>query len=91
MVDVRVKDLGVPVTCYLLPKVPPILSLGLLCLEHGFSYHWPNAMPPFLKQKQKRTECAVVKNCPFVTPAYEGVIKSELAVIEELRGVTPHL
>ena len=36
--DVYVQELGITVTCYLLPNVPPLLSLGKLISENRVSY-----------------------------------------------------
>ena len=48
-VEVFGKDLGVTVTAYTLPEVPPMLSLGKLCRENGFRFHWEPDMLPFLQ------------------------------------------
>ena len=54
-VEVFSKDLGVTVTAYTLPKVPPVLSLGKLCRENGFRFHWEPVELPFLQHVKSGT------------------------------------
>ena len=38
--QVYVQDLDLFVTVPILEETPPVLSLGKLCSEHGYSYEW---------------------------------------------------
>ena len=52
--------------CFLkkLPKFS--LSLGKLCEDHGYTYHWTNGQKPHLTKKTKRTDCNISNYVPFV-------------------------
>ena len=78
-VEVFSKDLGVTVTAYTLPKVPPVLSLGKLCRENGFRFHWePNELPYLQHVKSgKIVQCDLDQDTPIVLPAIEGEIQPE--------------
>ena len=39
-VDIYVDDLKMTFVCWVLPKVPPNLSIGYLVKRHGFSFSW---------------------------------------------------
>ena len=70
---VYVTELKRKVRCYILPKVPPLLSMGKLCLEDGYRFVW-DADEPFLQEKaphRHRGEapkiyCRVSFNCPYM-------------------------
>ena len=40
-------------------KLPPVLSLGKLCGEHGYTYHWKSGQNPHLIRNGKRNDCNV--------------------------------
>ena len=50
-------------TCDLLVKVmlldetPAVLSLGKLCEDHGYTYHWTSGQKPHLTKNGKRIDC----------------------------------
>ena len=46
---VHVKDL----TVQLLEDTPPVLSLGQLCEDHGYSYEWTGGQKPHFLTRQK--------------------------------------
>ena len=50
---VYVKELDLFVTVMLLEETPAVLSLGKLCEDHGFSYHWTSGQKPHLTQNGK--------------------------------------
>ena len=45
---VYVKELDLFVTVMLLEDTPAVLSLGKLCEDHGYSYHWTIGQKPHL-------------------------------------------
>ena len=43
---VYVKELDLFVTVMLLEETPAVLSLGKLCDDHGYTYHWTAGQKP---------------------------------------------
>ena len=41
----------------LLEETPAVLSLGKICEDHGYSYHWTSSQKPHLTKKGKRIDC----------------------------------
>ena len=56
---VQVKELDLFVTAMLLEDTPTVLSLGKLCKDHGYTYHWISGQKSHLTMKGKRTDCNV--------------------------------
>ena len=50
---VCVKELDLLVTVMLLEETPAVLSLGKLCEDHGYTYHWTNGQKPHLTKNGK--------------------------------------
>ena len=51
----------------LIDECPPILSIGQLCMETGYSFYWPAGKKPFLvNRKGKRIEFKIEDNCPYL-------------------------
>ena len=48
---VHVKELDLFVTVMLLEESPAVLSLGKLCEDHGYTYHWNSGHKPHLTKK----------------------------------------
>ena len=66
---VFVKEMDLFVTVMLLGETPAVLSLGKLCEDHGYTYHWKSGQKPHLIKKGKRIDCNISTNCvPFVVP-----------------------
>ena len=65
---VCVKELDLFVTVMLLEESPAVLSLGKLCEDHGFSYHWTSGQKPHLTQNGKVIDCNFSNWVPFVVP-----------------------
>ena len=63
---VYVKDLDLFVTVMLLEETPAVLSLGKLCEDHGYTYHWTSGQKPHLTKKGKRINCNIANYVPFV-------------------------
>ena len=56
---VYVKELDFFVTVMLLEETPAVRSLGKLCEDHGYTYHWTSGQKPYLTNKGKRTDCNI--------------------------------
>ena len=56
------------VTVMLLEDTLTLLSLGKLCEDHGFSYHWTSDQKPQLIKNGRRIECNTTNYVPFVDP-----------------------
>ena len=65
---VYVKQLDLFVKVMLLEETPAVLSLGNLCDDHGFSYHWTSGQKPHFTKKAKRIDCKISNYVPFVVP-----------------------
>ena len=63
---VYVRELDLFVTLMLLEETSAVLSLGKLCDDHGYTYHWTSGQKPHLTQKVKRIDCNFSKNVLFV-------------------------
>ena len=65
---VYVKELDLFVTVMLLEETPAVLSLGKLCEDHGYTYHWTSSQKQHLSKKGKRIDCNISNYVPFVVP-----------------------
>ena len=65
---VYVKELDLIVTVMLLEGTLAFLSLGKLCEDLGYSYHWTSGQKPQLIKNGRRTECNTANHVPFVVP-----------------------
>ena len=63
-----VKELDLFVTVMLLEDTPAVLSLGILCEDHGYSYHWTICQKPHLIKNGKKIECNTANYVPIVVP-----------------------
>ena len=63
---VHVKELDLFVTVMLLEETPAVLSLGKLCEDHGYTYHWTSGQKTHLTKKGKRIDCNISNYVPFV-------------------------
>ena len=50
---VYVKELDLFVTVMLLEEIPAVLSLGKLCEDRGYTYHWTSGQKPHLTNKAR--------------------------------------
>ena len=55
-------------TVMLLEETPAVLSLGKLCEDHGYTYHWTSGQKPHLIRNGKRIDCNFSTCVPFVVP-----------------------
>ena len=51
---VYVKELDLFVTVVLLEEIPAVLSIGKLCEDHGYTYHWTSGQKPHLTKNGQR-------------------------------------
>ena len=65
---VYVKQLDLLVTVKLLEDTPAVLSLGKLCEDHGYNYHWTSGQRPHLFNNGRKIECNTANYVPFVVP-----------------------
>ena len=65
---VYVRELDLFVTVMLLDNTRAVLSLGKLCEEFGYSYHWTSGQTPHLIKDGKKIHCDTSNHVPFVVP-----------------------
>ena len=65
---VYVKELDLFLTVMLLGETPAVASLGKLCEDHGYTYHWTSGQKPHLTKKESRTLIAKIKLCAIRCP-----------------------
>ena len=65
---VYVKELDLFVTVMLLEETPALFSLGKLCEDHGYTYHWTSGRKPHLTKKGKRIWLQYIKLCAIRSP-----------------------
>ena len=65
---VHVQELDLFVTVVLLEETPAVLSLGKLCEDHGYTYHWTRSQNPHLTKNGKIMDCNISNYVPFVVP-----------------------
>ena len=65
---VSVKELDLFVTVKLLEDTPAVLSLGKLCEDHGYSYHWTTGQRPQLIKDGRLIKCNTANYVPIVVP-----------------------
>ena len=63
-----VRELDLFVTVMLLEDTPAVLSLGKLCEDHGYNYHWTSGQKPHLIKTGRKIECNTANHVPFVVP-----------------------
>ena len=67
---VCVKQLDLFVKVMLLQETPAVLSLGKLCDEHGYTFHWTSGRKPHFTQNGKKITCNFLNYGPFVVPGF---------------------
>ena len=65
---VYVKELDLFVTVMLLEDTLAVLSLGKVCEDHGYSYHWTSGQKPQLIKDGKPMKCNTANHVPIVVP-----------------------
>ena len=65
---VYVKEMDMFVTVMLLEETLAVLSLGKLCEDHGYTYHWTSGQKPHLIRNGKRIDCNVSNCVSFIVP-----------------------
>ena len=65
---IYVKELDFFVTEMLLEETPASLSVGKLCEDHGYTYHWTSDQKPHLTKIGNRIDCNISNCVPFVVP-----------------------
>ena len=77
--QVYVKDHDLFVTVQVLDETPAVLSLGMLCSEHGCSYEWKNGETPRLTPNGKTITCIMNNFVPLVVPGLSSSSSSSSA------------
>ena len=67
-VTVYVKQLDLFVKVMFLQETLAVLSLGKLCEDHGYTYHWISGQKPHFIRNGKRIDCKRSNYAPFVVP-----------------------
>ena len=62
---VYVKQLDLFVTAMLLEDTPAVLSLGKLCENHGYFFHWSSGQKPQLIKDGRRIKCNTANHVPI--------------------------
>ena len=75
---VFVHDFDLFVTVRFLDETPAVLSLGMLCSKHGYSYAWKNGETPRLANYRKSTTCTVDNFVPLVVAGLSSYSSSSL-------------
>ena len=65
---VYVREVDLFVTVMFLEETPSFLSLGNLCEDHGYTYHWTSGQKPHLTKKGKIINCYMANYVPVVVP-----------------------
>ena len=73
---VHVKQLDLFVKFMLLEETPAVLSLGKLCEDHGYTYHWISGQEPHHIRNGKRTDWNKSNSVPFVVPGLSASFSS---------------
>ena len=64
----NVKQLDLFVKVMFLEETPAVFTLGKLCEDHGYTYHWISGQKPHLIKNGKRLDCNISNFVPFVVP-----------------------
>ena len=56
---------------------PPVLSLGRLCMEKGYTYTWEAGQKPTLRKGSSVFECPTDSFVPMITVGYALPLKEE--------------
>ena len=64
----NVKEVDLFVTVMLLEEIPAVLSLGKLCEDQWYTYHWTSGQKPQLTNKGRKIDCNMSNYVPFVVP-----------------------
>ena len=78
---VYVRELDLFVTVMLLEETPAVLSLGKLCEDHGYNYHWTSGPKPLLIKTGRKIDCNTANYVPFVVPGLRQALQAHLHLI----------
>ena len=96
-VKIFVRELGLHVCAYLHEDTVAVLSLGMLCDEHGYTYNWKPLTWPTLTKGRQVVTCQPHCNVPFIytnclaggdptatTETIEEIVADEMKGAEDL-------
>ena len=73
-IPLPVPALGGEVHPYLVKSTPAVLSLGKLCMEQGYAFHWaPHGAPVLVTPSGKSVCLQVENNCPYLDDGSETI------------------
>ena len=75
--NVFVEDLNIWIWAMLVVDSPAVISLGVLCQEHGFSYVWESGQQPRLIKGPKVIHCETDNFVPVVTLSVDQAAPAE--------------
>ena len=88
---VYVKELDLFVTVMLLEETLAVLSLGKLCEDHEYTYHWISGQKPHLIRNSKRIDCNISNYVPFIVPGLSTSSSTTPHLHHHLHHRIPHL
>ena len=71
---VYVKQLDLSVKVVLLEETPAVLSLGKLCEDHGYTYHWTSGQKPHLIRMARELIAVSPTMCHLWFLVYQRVL-----------------
>ena len=86
-VTLQIPSLLEEVQPYLVPSTPPVLSLGRMCIEDGYGFHWPPHGTPILVTPKGKSICLQVHNlCPYLDDGSRSIKVGDLSDGPEFVG-----
>ena len=65
--EMFVQELGEAVEPYILEDTPAVLSVGMRCMQHNYTFVWPAGQSPyFLSPSGMIIACEVIDNIPYI-------------------------
>ena len=72
----NVKELDLFVTVMRLEETPAVLSLGKLCEDHGYTYHWTSGQKP-----QQHIELCTIRGSWFISEFFLNYTFANFSII----------
>ena len=67
-----IKPLNKTSSAVVLENTPNVLSVGLRCMEYGYSFHWPSGQVPYLITPDGfQVDCEVENDVPTLPTIHE--------------------
>jgi len=75
-------ELAMSVTAVILPDTSNVLSLGMLCEDDGFNYHWYHQQIPYLEKDGRRVMLQIESKVPYCMAGAKVVAVPDLPLKE---------